>query len=84
MADKLKELEEATKEALLDAMEQICLDSLDLADCIGTMKTEVDNFVDAYVENDEFFQSPPYPTVEKIKNDLEPIFEEAYVTSLQS
>ena len=43
------------------------------------MVLAVNNFTDEFVETDEFFKSVPTEAVQKLQEQLDPVFRNAYV-----
>ena len=63
----------------LDKIHEIVMKSTDKSDFVIKMFEEVDNFMKDLVKNDNFFKKIEEETVEFLKGELKPFFEETYV-----
>jgi len=77
-ADKLNRFHQDVKAHMLDRKYQLVLDALDLPDCISRMHDELADFVDQFIQNDEFLNSVPRDAITRLHDDLDPVFEDAY------
>ena len=68
------------KAEVLAQKDDIVTESKDVGDCIGRMHGACDKCADEFVKKDPFFKSVPVGVVKGVKEELEPIFENAYVS----
>ena len=79
--DKLNRLHADAKAHMLDRKDQLVLDALDLPDCISRMHDELADFVDQFIKNDDFLKSVLKDAITRLHGDLDPVYEDAYVTT---
>ena len=68
------------KQKTNDNAQKIVLDSQDPEDCITAMKNFVVRTSEDWVDNDAFLVNVPQDEMRHLKEQLEPVFREAYVT----
>ena len=76
---KTEELIDSARGNVEEKKPQIVLQSQDEQDCFDRMVLAVNNFTDEFVETDEFFKSVPTEAVQKLQEQLDPVFRNAYV-----
>ena len=76
---KTAELIDSARGNVEEKKPQIVLQSQDEQDCVDRMTLAVNNFTRDFVEADEFFKSVPTETVQKLREELDPVFRSAYV-----
>ena len=79
-SQKEKELYKKVTEDVLAQKDDIVTAATDVGDCIGNMHNACDKAAADYVKKDDFYKSVPVEVVKQVKDELEPVFENAYVT----
>ena len=81
---KIQELVAAAKRHAMTNKDDIVLESWDPEDCVGRMVDSVDSFAADFILKDDFFKEVPEDAIQKLEQQLEPIFKDAYVIFLFS
>ena len=70
---------EAVREHMGKVKSLIVLKSEDEDHCVDLMEKEMDEFVNVFVQEDEFFNDIPEKLVKSLKIEHDPIYRDAYV-----
>ena len=77
----MEELADAVREHMDKVKPLIVMKSEDEEHCVELMKDEMDDFVEAFVQDDDFFKEIPDKLVKSLKIEHDPIYRDAYVNT---
>eukprot|EP00494_Astrolonche_serrata_P031099 UN31368 len=66
------------KKDTMNNLNPILLKSNDPDDCVDNMNTHIDDFIEDYMNNSKFKVHKPVDDINKLKNELEPIFRKEF------